>query len=546
MKRNKFKDMYGKKLTALVLGGLLSLSLGGTVLAADTVDINLDDSVRMAMENNRTIKQSAADQEMAGWALKGARRAGGPTFTWSGTAVRQGGDAYASMEGTAVPYRSQFVNVFKASLPLYTGGQLESSIASAKYGVGAADLALEATKQGIKAQTASYYYKVLQCRNLIKVDQDAVDTLQAHLDNVNAQYRVGTVAKSDVLSSQVQLANAQQTLVTAKSDYDVAVATLNNVIGLPTGTALNIRDELRYTKYDLTLDGCTEYAMAHRPDGLAKQYAVKQAEEAVKTAAAGNRPSVSLVAEKYKAGEHALGQDHTSGNYWDVGLNAKWDVFDNNVTQAQVNAKKADLWKAQQAAMAQQDTIQLEVRTAYLTLVAAEKNIQTTKVTVEKAQEDYKIAQVRYSAGVGTNLDVMDAEEKLTLAQTNYYTSLYNYNSSKAALDKAMGIAVDLDISGYQTPAVVGAAERGLEKRAAQEEKKAQAAAVKNKENVKAAEAAAQPAAPAVPTEEPAAKAEAPAAQPVEAAEAAQPEEATADTESPADENEQAQEALVS
>ena len=539
MKRNQFKDMYGKKLTALVLGGLLSLSLGGTVLAADTVDINLDDSVRMAMENNRTIKQSAADQEMAGWALKGARRAGGPTFTWSGTAVRQGGDAYASMEGTAVPYRSQFVNVFKASLPLYTGGQLESSIASAKYGVGAADLALEATKQGIKAQTASYYYKVLQCRNLIKVDQDAVDTLQAHLDNVNAQYRVGTVAKSDVLSSQVQLANAQQSLVTAKNDYDVAVATLNNVIGLPTGTVLNIRDELRYTKYDLTLDGCTEYAMVHRPDGLAKQYAVKQAEEAVKMAAAGNRPSVSLVAEKYKAGEHALGQDHTTGNYWDVGLNAKWDVFDNNVTQAQVNAKKADLWKAQQAAMAQQDTIQLEVRTAYLTLLAAEKNIQTTKVTVEKAQEDYKIAQVRYSAGVGTNLDAMDAEEKLTLAQTNYYTSLYNYNSSKAALDKAMGIAVDLDISGYQTPAVVGAAERGLEKRAAQEQKKAQAAAVKNKENVKAAEAAAQPAIPAAPTEKTAAK----AAQPEAAAETKADQQTV---ESPANENEQAQEALVS
>ena len=222
-----------------------------------------------------------------------------------------------------------------------------------------------------------------------------------------------------------------------------------------------------------------------------------------------------------------------------MGLNAKWDVFDNNVTQAQVNAKKADLWKAQQAAMAQQDTIQLEVRTAYLTLLAAEKNIQTTKVTVEKAQEDYKIAQVRYSAGVGTNLDAMDAEEKLTLAQTNYYTSLYNYNSSKAALDKAMGIAVDLDISGYQTPAVVGAAERGLEKRAAQEQKKAQAAAVKNKENVKAAEAAAQPAIPAAPTEKTAAK----AAQPEAAAETKADQQTV---ESPANENEQAQEALVS
>ena len=77
---------------------------------------------------------------------------------------------------------------------------------------------------------------------------------------------------------------------------------------------------------------------------------------------------------------------------------------------------------------------------------AAEKSISTTQVAVEKAQEDYKIAQVRYAAGVGTNLDVMDAEEKLTQAQTNYYTAMYNYNSSKADLDRAMGIMVDLDI----------------------------------------------------------------------------------------------------
>ncbi|MDY6295937.1 MAG: TolC family protein, partial [Schwartzia succinivorans] len=91
----------------------------------------------------------------------------------------------------------------------------------------------------------------------------------------------------------------------------------------------------------------------------------------------------------------------------------------------------------------------LEVQTALLSLQAAEKNIQTTKVAVDKAQEDYKIAQVRYSAGVGTNLDVMDAEQALITAQTTYITALYNYNTSKASLDLAMGIKVDLDVAGY-------------------------------------------------------------------------------------------------
>ena len=69
---------------------------------------------------------------------------------------------------------------------------------------------------------------------------------------------------------------------------------------------------------------------------------------------------------------------------------------------------------------------------------------------MEKAKEDYKIAQVRYTAGVGTNLDVMDAESKLTTAQSNYYNALYQYNSSKADLDRAKGIMVDLDVNKFK------------------------------------------------------------------------------------------------
>ena len=105
--------------------------------------------------------------------------------------------------------------------------------------------------------------------------------------------------------------------------------------------------------------------------------------------------------------------------------------------------------KAKEASAQTDEAIQLDVRTALLNLRAAERNIHTTEVAVMRAQEDYKIAQVRYSAGVGTNLDVMDAEEKLTSARTNYYTALYNYNTSKASLDKAMGIPVDLDVTKY-------------------------------------------------------------------------------------------------
>ena len=448
---------FYKKLTALVVGGLLSMSLAGTAMAADAVDLNLEDSVQMAMENNRTIKQSMTDVDTAQWSLKSARASMGPSITLSSSANRIGGKLYdsykASASLTGIDYNYAFTNSVSASIPLYSGGQLERNVDAARYGVNSADLTLENAKQTIRYNTTAGYFQILEDRSLVGVQQESVDNLQAHLDNVNAQYRVGTVAKSDVLSSQVNLANAQQSLVTAQNNYDVAVAKLNNLIGLPTDTVLNIKDDLKYTKYDLTQDDCTQYALQHRPDGIAADYSVKQAEAAVEAAKAGNRPKVTASASDQIGGEHPFDDNHTGSDTWSMGVNASWNVFDNHVTDAVVHEKEAALEKVRQAAAATKETIALDVRTAYLSLVAAEKNIQTMQVTVEKAQEDNKIAQVRYSAGVGTNLDVMDANEKLTTAQTSYYTALYTYNTSKAALDKAMGIPVDLDVVKYQQDA---------------------------------------------------------------------------------------------
>lgn len=436
------KNRFYKKLTTLITTGLMTMMASGTVMAADTVQLDLHDSVQMALENNRTIRQALTDVDMAKWSLSEARRSMGPKLTWTTEAYRIGGDTYEKQKIDG----NQFSNAVQAGIPLYNAA-VKGQINQARYGLNASDLALEETKQAIRLQATSDYYQILQCRNLINVQQDAVTTLQEHLDNVNAQYRVGTVAKSDVLASQVQLANAQQALVTAQNNYDIAVSTLNNVIGLPTDTVLDIRDQLKYTQYDLSQDDCTAYALQNRADGAAARYAIKRAAAAVQTAKAGYQPTVNAVATKSIASDKEFKNDQTDA--WTAGVNASWNIFDNGVTQASVNSANMALLKAQEASAQTDDQIRLDVRTAYLGLQAAEKNIQTTSVAVTRAEEDYKIAQVRYSAGVGTNLDVMDAEEKLTTARTNYYTALYNYNTSKAALDKAMGLPVDLDVVKY-------------------------------------------------------------------------------------------------
>lgn len=446
------KKNYMRKLTALVLGGLLTTTMASAAMA-ESVDMTLEESVRTALDNNYNIKQQEAEYDSAVWARHQARRSFGPTVNWQSTATKMGGKYYEDRLNLTRNYG----NTLSLTMPIYTGGQLEGAIKAADLAMNANELGLELCKQQVKAATMSAYYQALQAKNQIKVAQDSVNTLTEHLKNVNAQYTVGTVAKSDVLGTQVQMANAEQNLINANNSYDVAIASLNNVMGLPTDTELNLTDSLDYNVYEIPLEECTAYARSNRPDVLMADYQVAIAEAGVQQAKAGYMPKVNAQASKSWAGDSPFGSEETDARYgqnnnWTAGVVLSWDIWDNNVTQSKVNQSKAAVAKAEAAAENTRQSGDLEVRTAYLNLKAAEKSINTTQVAVDKAQEDYKIAQVRYAAGVGTNLDVMDAEEKLAQAQTNYYTALYNYNSSKAALDKAMGIMVDLDVSKLALP----------------------------------------------------------------------------------------------
>ena len=438
---------------ALALTAAVGLFTG--TASAETMQVDLTRSVEMALENNRTIKQALTDVDAADAALAQANRSMGPTLTWSTSANRVGGKAY---EGSGVKYN--YGNTGTISMPVYNAS-LNAQRKAAHYALNSADFALEQTKQSIRLTATTDYFNILQARNLVKVREDTVATLQAHLADVNAQFRVGTVARTDVLASEVELANAQQNLTTARNNYEVAVATLNNVIGVPTDTMLEINDKLRYTSYPLSLDDCTDYGLLYRADGAAAVYAVKRAEAGVRAAKAGYQPTVNAAATRSIAGERPFKDDHTSSNTWSAGVSASWNIFDNGVTAAQVDAAKATLRKAEEALAAADEKIRLDVRTAYLNLRAAEQNIKTTEKAVQQAEEDYNIARVRYNAGVATNLEVMRASDNLTTARMNYSTALYSYNMGKASLDNAMGVPVDLDAVRYRAAEEDGARAQG-------------------------------------------------------------------------------------
>ena len=455
-----------KKFLATMAAAILLST--NTTYAAEGVTLTLDEAITLALKNNRLIEQSAEEREAARWNLSAVRRQSGPTLSWSSSLNRIGGRYYrrsgrrnnhddakvakdmgANVNMSLYPsYENENYNSLSLQMPLYTGGRLENQREAARYGLNAADLTLENSRQQVKYQASAAYYQVLQRAALVDVQKQAVQLLQEHLRTVAIQYEVGTVAKSDVLATNVQLANSQQSLNSAKGNYLTAIAQLNNILGLPVDTEVATSDEINFVHYNLTEEDCLDYALNHRPDGIAAVYTVKQAEAQTNAAKSGYRPNVSAVIQGSESGENVFGSNHNA-EQWAVGLQLNWNIFDNGVTSASVHQAKAIERRAESLALQQIETIQLEVHSAYIALRTAEENIEVTAAAVSKAEEEFAIAQIRYIEGVDTNLNVMNAQEKVVETRNNYYTALYNYNTSRAQLEKAMGVPVTIDALLY-------------------------------------------------------------------------------------------------
>lgn len=441
---------YKKAKNVLALTAALSVLCSQSVFAA-TLELDLEETIQRALLTNPSVKIAESQRKEAKADYSAAKSARGISISLNHDSGRGG---YADNRryvitdnmGRQIPRYDKSIgnshsNSITASLPLFTGGELQGQIGQAKANYRSMLSAEEQAYNEMKETATTGYFNMLNAGNMKALRQESVDRLQAHLDNVVAQYNVGIVARADVLRSEVELANAQQNYITASNEYDVAEATLNNIIGTPLNTTLKLKDSLQYVPYDNDMAYCLAYSEQHRPELKQAEYGVDAAEAALVVARSGHMPKIYANASDNWGGNGSNWPGDDDEN-WSVGVTASINVFDSGVTWSKIHAAQEALVQAKESQRQIKDAVELEVRTDYLSMREAEKRISTAQVAVASAEEDYHIAVVRYQAGVGTNIDVMDAQEALTQAKTNYYQALYNYNTSKAALNTSMGVGV--------------------------------------------------------------------------------------------------------
>lgn len=404
---------------------------------AAAMDIDLKGAVTTAIQNNRDITIAELKRREAEADVSAAAAKKNPSVSYSWQRNQYPTQVVTTVVGTQSSNHgySQGINV---SWPIWTFGKVEGAIDAARYQKNVADLNVYKTEADTKLAAVQAYYQYLEAVKLAEVQAQSVTDYASHLNNVQQQFDAGIVAKLDVLSSNVSLANAKQKSIAADNTRDVAEANLNNIMRIPMNTTLNPLDKnFPEPEFDLTMEQAILMAQKYRWELVEADYGVKAAEASLRSAKAGYLPTVS-VGGGYnwkEASVTAVDKDD-----WAVQGGLSWSLWDGGATQASVKKADAAVKTAQETLLQAREKIELEVRQDYLNVLSYKEQIRAAEASVAQAEEAYKIATVRYSSGVGINLDVLDAELALNTARTNYITALYNYNIGLATLEHAMGV----------------------------------------------------------------------------------------------------------
>jgi len=277
---------------------------------------------------------------------------------------------------------------------------------------------------------------VLLTKRQREVAEQTVKQFEQHLTQARGFYEVGAKPKYDVTKAEVDLANSKLSLIHAENAFRVAKVTLNNALGLPEAPEYEVVDNLEFSKYGVTFEQAKDRAYQNRPDLKSSLAREKAAKSSVNLAWTGYAPYLTGNAS-YQWGGQTLEVPLEDG--WNVGVNLNIPLFNGFLTKYQVDESKANFKIAVANEELLRQGIMLEMQQAYLSLIAAEDSVPAAELAQKSAQENLDLANGRYAAGVGSPIEVTDAEVAFVNAQANYIQALYNYKIAQATLLKAMG-----------------------------------------------------------------------------------------------------------
>lgn len=488
---------------------LNSPALGQIPGRAPLQPLTLQDAVAVALVTNRNLALAGEALLRAEGRVSEERAGFLPVVGVGYTLTQLSSGQTAVLNGNSVALTNATQNALgiSATLPIDISGLIRAAVDQAKFQEIATRLDINRTRNEIVLDVKNAFYDVLRAEALLAVAKEALQNAQDRLAETDLKLTAGVVAPFDVLRAQTDVANAQQQVITANTGISLSLAALNNAMGLDINTPISITatgavetppgveppsafvpptapenlppdngqappdtgavkaptvvEPPKVVNDPLQLGGdfnsLVQEATGLRPEILEGDANIAAAKKGLLLARRSTLPSLS-VSGGYNYTPNAGGfSPQTSLGQAVVSLNIP--IFEGGLARAREKEARADVSTAETNRRQSVDGVLLELRQGYLNLLQARDRVAVANRALAQAREAYRLAKVRFDAGVSQAqgvsplLELSDAQNALTQAENNQVNALYDYNNFRSRLDKAIGrYAFVANGPGYNAP----------------------------------------------------------------------------------------------
>lgn len=408
--------------------------------------LTIGEAVQRAVSRNLTIAAARERVEQAQAGIEIARSGRRPTVNASVQYSRTpGGGEFEIPVAPGQPPQvirissaENTIGIIEARQAIYTGGRVSAQIdrANALYDVSLGQLG--ATEADIALQTRESYYNVLLAQSLTESERLNLEAAQEALRVAQVRFEVGTAAQFDVLRAQTTVSEAEQRLEEAQNQARIAEINLNRLIGAPIPQDQQLVEPALAPFPEQEPSALADIALQQRGEILSARAQVASGEAGIEIARAERRPEVGVAATYQIVGNESPAQTTGLGFI----ATASLPVYEGGRIRANIRQSQSVRNESRLNLEETERLVEQDVRQQYLNLQTARRTIETAQARLTQAREAYEIATVRYEAGVGTAVEVADALATLAAARTNLDQARFNYNTTYARLQRAIGFAV--------------------------------------------------------------------------------------------------------
>ena len=416
--------------------------LQGSISKVNPV-LTLADCLELALINNPKIKAVYAKSEIAKYQKWETLSGYSPRLDWTSSINRNNPDLtmLRNTNMTVSAFNKYTLGQIGIKQLVWDFGYTQNQYTINKIEYEKAKTDIDKTVNEVVSSVKDAYYNLMYALNRKQVAIDSLDDYTNIFNQASAFWEVGTTTKVDVLFAQTNLENARAELIAANNNIDIAYSKLNNAIGLPFVDPYNIDTSINYEPVSITMKEAVEIANSSRPDLKGAMLNVDMANQAVKLSWKTVLPKLEVQANWATGGV----DNWTDKTWYNYGGFLTFPTVNPVLLRNQVKEAKAQYEAMQFETKSQLNDIYFDIQNVYTRLKDAGARIPVANAALDRAKENYELTSGRYKVGYGNVIELKDAQVALSSAKLSYYQTIYEYNSARASLERAIGQTIKSD-----------------------------------------------------------------------------------------------------